>query len=206
MTQNITERFHRAIRDGDTALFTRLADEGIDVNGGMGEFNMPPIMIACWGSRLDMVRSLVERGADVDYNELDEGGPLTFAAATENLPLLNLLLALGAQVDGQSPLGGETALHKAVFRMRCEAVRILIAHGADVNQPTRSGGHTAMFDGGAKLRGERPLHLAAAYGAPAMIQLLLDAGADKTLGDDRGEPPIAWAGRHQRPGAVLALL
>jgi ankyrin repeat protein len=206
MMQTRNERFHKAIQEGDMAAFTRLIGEGVDVSSGGGEFNQPPIMSACWGDHLEMVRSLVDHGADINYNGFDEGRPLTFAAATGNIALLEHLLALGAAVDAQSPLGGETALHKAVFRNRHEAVRMLIEHGAAVNLPTRSGGHTAMFEGGAKLRGERPLHLAAAYSDPAMVQLLLDAGADKTLTDDRDESPIAWAGRHQRTNEIFDVL
>lgn len=206
MAESRQEIFISAINSGDLTEVRRLVGLGADVNIGGGEFNLPPIMYACWQGNLDIVRILSDHGADINYNGMDEGGPLTFAAATGNVQLVNLLLELGASVDTMSPKGGETALHKAVFRNRHDATRALIAHGADVNAATKSGGHTAMFEGGAKLRGERPLHLAAAYADVEMIRILLEAGADKSLGDDRGDPPIAWAGRHQRSGDILELL
>lgn len=206
MAESKQEALITAINNGDLMEVRRLVDLGADVEVGGGEFNLPPIMYACWQGNLDIVRILSEHGADIDYNGMNEGGPLTFAAATGNVQLVNLLLELGAAVDTMSLEGNETALHKAVFRNRHETVRPLIKHGADVNIPTRSGGHTAMFEGGAKLRGERPLHLAAAYADVEMVRILLDAGADKSLGDDRGDLPIAWAGRHQRNGDILELL
>lgn len=198
--------FIAAINEGNANQVSALLRAGADVNKPGGEFNLPPLQYACWQGSTKVVRMLVEYGADVDYNAMDEGGPLTFAAASGNTSLLSCLLDLGALVDTRSPRGGETALHKAVFRNRHETVELLISHGADVNATTQSGGHTAMFEGGAKLRGEGPLHLAAAYADAKMIRILLDAGADRSLTDDRSESPLAWAGRHQRDNDVLELL
>ena len=198
--------FIAAINEGDASQVSALLRAGVDVNSPGGEFNLPPIQYACWQGNTKIVRMLAEYGADIDYNGMDEGGPLTFAAATGNTSLLSCLLDLGAQVDIRSHRGGETALHKAVFRNRHETAELLISHDADVNAITRSGGHTAMFEGGAKLRAEGPLHLAAAYADTKMIRILLEAGADRSLTDDRSESPLAWAGRHQRDNDVLELL
>ena len=53
---------------------------------------------------------------------------------------------------------------------------------------------------------ETPLHRAAAFGNEETIQLLLEAGADKSLKDLSGDSPLSWASWHNRPGNILSLL
>ena len=56
------------------------------------------------------------------------------------------------------------------------------------------------------LKGETPLHRAAAYGDENMIKLLLEAGADPSIKDANGDTPISWGSWHLRPSNVLRLL
>lgn len=57
-----------------------------------------------------------------------------------------------------------------------------------------------------RTKGETPLHRAAAYGDEAMIEYLLEHGADKAARDAHGNSPISWASEHLRPGSILHLL
>jgi len=57
-----------------------------------------------------------------------------------------------------------------------------------------------------KTRGEGPLHRAAAFGVPATVQLLLDAGASLEQVDCHGDTALAWASWYRRPVEVLRLL
>jgi ankyrin repeat protein len=72
-----------------------------------------------------------------------------------------------------------------------ETVRLLLAHGADVNA-TQAGGYT-------------PLHQAAAAGLEEMTQMLLAAGANPEARCDQGKTPADYA-RERGHSAVLALL
>jgi uncharacterized protein len=56
---------------------------------------------------------------------------------------------------------------------RTEAVKCLLEVGADANRHAKSIVGTSIFDGGVKLQGETPLHLAAAYGNEEMIRAML---------------------------------
>jgi len=85
-------------------------------------------------------------------------------------------------------------------------VRLLLDAGADPNARTIPGRETGAFMRDVRTRGETPLHRAAAFGDEAMIGLLLEKGADKTLHDANGDTPLSWASWHLRPGAILALL
>jgi len=53
--------------------------------------------------------------------------------------------------------------------------------------------------------GETALHRAAAYQSREVIELLLQAGADKILKDSHGESPLSWASRHWRERDILKL-
>lgn len=57
-----------------------------------------------------------------------------------------------------------------------------------------------------RTKGETPLHRAAAFGSPEVIQRLLDAGAVVDARDAHGDSPLAWASWHLRPDAILRKL
>ena len=76
-----------------------------------------------------------------------------------------------------------TALHAAAFNGNLGALRqLLLERGADPSSTTHSHGMT-------------PLHLAAAGGHEAIVNVLLDAGSPATARDGRKRTPAAWARR-----------
>jgi len=105
----------------------------------------------------------------------------------------------------------ENALHYAISKTseindRVEIVKVLIAAGTDVNKKTLVGKPTLCFMRDAHLKGETPLHRAAAYGNAVMIKMLLDAGAEPSTQDANGDTPISWGSWHLRDSTVLRLL
>jgi ankyrin repeat protein len=87
------------------------------------------------------------------------------------------------------------ALHIMAKRNDLDAVRWLLAHGADAN---------ARWDhGGADVT---PLHLAAARGHAEMVRLLLDSGADRSIRDSRHDgDPLGWAEFFHQPATIEVL-
>ncbi|XP_044014051.1 tonsoku-like protein, partial [Aphidius gifuensis] len=83
---------------------------------------------------------------------------------------------------------GWTPLHEATNFGYVDIVKLLIKHGADVNDP-----------GGAQCGGITPLHDAAACGHTIMINLLMENGADPRLVTHKGETVldclVAWRER-----------
>ena len=76
---------------------------------------------------------------------------------------------------------GETPLHKAAEQGDIEAVKKLIADGADINSQNGRDGET-------------PLHRAITRGQTEMAKLLIDSGANVNIGRKRdGQTPLAMA-------------
>jgi len=86
-------------------------------------------------------------------------------------------------------------LHLSAQRNDIEAVKWLLAHGADVNGRWSSQGAEVT-----------PLHLAAARGHANIVRLLLDAGADPDVRDSMHDSdPLGWAEYFKQPEAVAVL-
>ncbi|KAF5007192.1 hypothetical protein FDECE_6454, partial [Fusarium decemcellulare] len=126
------------------------------------------LSFAVGNKKLAMIRLLLFLGADV--NEAGcLGTPLQIAVRSEwNLPLIQLLLQKGADVNSPPPgfVGGMTALQEAVVTGEEDVVDCLLEAGADINAPPwRHGGRTAF-------------QAAAECGHTHLVELLVKAGAN----------------------------
>ncbi len=125
-------------------------------------------------SGINMVRLLIEAGADV--NAISGGGdwPLKEAASDGDADLLRYLLGAGAPADLHST--GETALFGAVRKDSEECVALLVDAGANVNAQDCDG-WTCLWN----------------VESVGMARLLLDHGADPSIADQCGGVPESWS-------------
>jgi len=122
-------------------------------------------------------------GPITDQLTIDES--LTWAARNASVDAMELLVARGADVNA-NPYRG-TALLWAVYREQAEVLQWLIDHGAEVNLRHDFGGaeHGHMATA---------LHLAGQQSGLASIDVLLAAGADRTITDAAfNATPAGWA-------------
>jgi ankyrin repeat protein len=154
------------------------------------------------------IKALVAGGESL--HSLGDNFDLNGAAFHGHWRLVEYLLEHGANVNAALPATGETPLHNVLCnddRITWDpAVEVLLAHGANPNARTRNRAPTGAFMRDVYTRGETPLHRAAACGTEHTLQLLLKAGADKTLTDMNGDSPLTWASWHRRPADILRLL
>jgi len=124
----------------------------------------------------DTIRRLLSAGADVGVTDAQGATALMHAAYRGDLGMVSLLLGAGAEVNAADPAGW-TALMKSCYNSE-------LKHGfADVAK--------ALIDAGANVEapigyGVRPLMLAAGYGETAVVEALLQAGADVLAKNEGG--------------------
>ena len=162
--------------------------------------------------------ALLLRGFDV--NTVDEKGQhgLHVALRADSLQVaLFLAKLIGVQVNATTPQG-ETPLMIAALRGHTEVARALIAQGADVNKPGWTPLHYAATHAGRAAKelaalllehhayidaespnGTTPLMMAAQYGEPDVLRLLLEEGADPMLRNQQKLSALDFAVRGSRP-------
>lgn len=121
---------------------------------------------------------LLDAGASVDARDRMGARPLSHAARSGNMAMVDLLLARGAPVDARN-LAGSTALFVAAEAGKAEAARRLIAAGADVSLTGRSGA--------------TPLIAASYAGNDTIVAALLEHGANAAAPDETGKPAVVYA-------------
>lgn len=119
-------------------------------------------------------------------NPLDES-PLMLAALQGDLALVRKLIALDADVNKP----GWAPLHYAATHGHLDVMRLLLEHHAYIDAESPNG--------------STPLMMAAGYGTPEAVQLLLDAGADPLLKNQLGLTAIDFAHRAERAESVALI-
>jgi ankyrin repeat protein len=154
------------------------------------------------------VRLLLANGEAL--RSLGENLDLNGAAFHGHWQLCEFLIEQGADVKRPLADTGETPLHAALCKANRpgydRVVEMLLAHGADPNAGTRAGAETGAFMRDCRTRAETPLHRAAAFGTERAVEMLLEAGGDRTVRDMNGDTPLTWASWHLRPASILRLL
>ena len=136
-----------------------------------------PLMAATIMNRGEFVQQLCEKGADptVQGDADTEHTPLSYAASTNDIATLRVLLKYTKDVNHCSGKSGSTALHRACKSGYNEAVDVLIKHGAEVD----CNNHLL----------QTPLHIASTFGNHGLIQTLIDGGANVNARDNRANTP-----------------
>ncbi|KAI3893440.1 hypothetical protein MKX03_020284, partial [Papaver bracteatum] len=90
-----------------------------------------PLHHASIRGRYDMVRYLLEKGANPDASDDMNGTPLHYGAKSGDTKIINLLLSRGVRVDVSTSSG--TALQFAAEFGHRDVVKVLLDHGANPN-------------------------------------------------------------------------
>ncbi len=149
---------HLAATGGNAPIIDLLLKAGAESNHANGN-GTTPLMLAASSGRADAVKLLLDRGADPNARDITNGQtPVMFAAALNRAPVIQMLAERGASLtvttkvsevkpngsDKQAKpedraknvarVGGNSALHFAAREGHVDAVKTLLANGANVNQ------------------------------------------------------------------------
>ena len=145
---------------------------------------MSPIDIAFQNGHLDIMKYLIEQGADVNSTDNDGMSLISKAIvkkSKDSVDLVEYLIEKGAKINRQSN-DGWTPLHEAVQVGNKDMVQTLIDHDAFVNA--------------ADINGWTPLHEASNKGNLEIFKLLVENGANpntsvvSTSYDGRGRTTV----------------
>ncbi|CAK9034688.1 unnamed protein product [Durusdinium trenchii] len=153
---------HFACQNKRVVEVTRLLQKPLNPNWTGADIDLPaPILFAAKRGHLEVVRLLLEAGADQNATTQDGATALMFAAHKGHLEVVRLLLEAGADPK-PADQDGTTALTHAACNGHLEVVRVLLEAGADPKAAAQDG-TTALI-------------LAAESGQLEVQQLLLEAG------------------------------
>jgi hypothetical protein len=178
------EDFFRAIMQDEEAQVTALLKRGFDPNTS-DPTGVPGLMLATKESAFKVVNVLLNHPKiRVEVRNAADESPLMLTALKGETELCQRMIRKGADVNkpGWAPLHyAATSGHLAVMRLLLDEHAYIDA--ASPNNTT-------------------PLMMAAHYGTPEAVKLLLEAGADATLRNDLGLTAIDFAHRGKHAGSA----
>lgn len=117
---------HEAIDNGRLLAAKQLLICGVDVN--LQVDGITPLHSAISTKNIELVKLLLEHGADVNQAGYDNIAPLYYAASINQLDIVKLLLSRGAHID-RAVTDGATALGIAALNGYVDIVKELILQG-----------------------------------------------------------------------------
>jgi uncharacterized protein len=191
----LNEQFISSAEVGDTERVLQLLQEGADINA-TDKLGRTAVVAATYQNEVDTVKALIQEGANINIQDNQLENVILNSGANGNLEIVRLAINAGADMTITNRFGG-TALIPAAERGHVEVVKeLLTTSDIDVNHINRL--HwTALLeavilgDGGDKHQ--------------KIVQLLVDHGADVTIGDENGITPLEHAEERGFQGIVEIL-
>lgn len=165
------------------------ADSSVKAVNSTDEEGWAPIHSASSIGNLDILQTLLARGADVNLQNNGGRTPLHYAASKGWVKVAELLLSYGAKVNAKDKVGC-TPLHRAASTGKSELCELLIEEGAEIDALDRA--H------------QTPLMSAVMCENKQVALLLIRHGADVDIEDKEGYTVLGRASQGFRDAIIDA--
>ena len=172
--------FFERVRAGDLSAVRLFIAAGMDITKVRDKFYRTAVMYAAEDGHVEVVRLLLEHGADINAPSKYGSTAWNFAAWGGHVEVVRLLLEHGADINAQND-DGTTALMSAASGGRVEVMRFLLEHGADINAQNDDGTTALMI----VARNAQENHV-------EVMRFLLEHGADINAQDNRGRTALMY--------------
>jgi uncharacterized protein len=192
-----TTPLHYAVFHDDVALVDSLLKAGAKASVANKYGSTPLLEAAVRGNPL-VIEKLVKAGADVNAGNGDGQTALLILSRTSNVEAAKFLISHGANVNVTEHWHDQTPLMWAAAESQPAMVKLLLDHGAKVDQHSLLNHWTRMVtaEPRAQMRevgGLTPLLYASRQGCLECVKLLIAAHADPNLPDPEGVTPLIMA-------------
>jgi ankyrin repeat protein/L-ascorbate metabolism protein UlaG (beta-lactamase superfamily) len=208
---------HVCVQNGRLEIVELLISQRADINAKDGEGNTP-LITALSFKKTNVAKFLLSKGADVNIKNAQNQPAISFALMNGLNELVAPILDNGQDVNERFE-GNLTILLMATLIGNKEVIKLLFDRGADVNAAAQEGdmtitplyaaiflGHTDVVDlflsravdkdFREKPTGRTLLHIATLTGVRDLVALLVNAGYDVNVADNKGKTPLHYAAQH----------
>ena len=163
LSADVNEELLEAVKDANLEKVKVLLKSKVNLNATDSR-EMTPLLLSSADNNLEIVKTLVESGADVNRKHKETGKTaLMYSAANGHLDILRYLLSRPGILVNAKDKEGKTALIHSVFYARKDAIGILLENKANPNARTNVE--------------ESALSFALKGGRPEIVTILKQAGA-----------------------------
>ncbi len=168
---------------------------------------------AASNGNLEIIKYLADEKADFKAEDAGKATPLHHAAFNGNLPVVKYLIEEEDVVVNVESDRGFRAIDRAAVKGHSSVVKYLLTQGSSAKAPAKNGEtplHMACFSGNLEtvkiiatakevdidakeIRGYTPLHYAAYYGYPLIVDYLLSKKAEINATAKDGKTPLDLA-------------
>ena len=206
-----SQEFQEAAKNGDLNKISQLLQSDPDLLNSRDQQNKTALHFACQNGHIEVVKLLVEKGANVNITDYDFKSPLLWAASEGYREILDILLKNNADKYA-TDIDGKCAVHLAVEAGNLSLVEWMLSNGYELNCKAFNDNsllHSAAMSGKNEmvrkligkglyvnirnLFGKTPLHYAASYGKMETVEVLLKNGAKIDFKAINGKTPYHLA-------------
>jgi len=152
--------------------------ENVNINDRSDSKGRSLVFLAAMFDKIDIVKYLAERGADLDARDNSDASPMDVAVMGGKIDLIKCLAKCGAKVNAKNR-DGETPMFTAAMQGKTTSIECLIGLGADVNTRNKDG--------------LTPIFKAAQFRQVGVIECLVAHGANVNATDTVGMTPVFLA-------------